>query len=575
MAKELAYNKQGTKKAQDAWQKKLRENTGQSNDDTSFEILESAIKKAVGEKWWSVLTWMRNHPDQQVDNILALMAKSTRKTKIVKFWQHYLLSTSKWLHAYDLRRTKELSKDKLIGEHMDALVMWSAEYDTPWIRDVIQKGSSKMFFVRDKKRKDNQEIAFGSFDGLKGEGGFTKPYIFHWEELVDPDSIGSAPSWETFKYVLNLVNSKNEENFLSAGIDWDKFGAKNFFTMNRWDTSHPLVEFAEAHAPWEPVKELFLDDLVENNFFVHYVGEPKEGWEEMANTLIVYGTKFSNHLLIKNENWLKKQLKYVESGSAYHLGVILGDIFEGDDSKNKLMSFKEQDVYFHHQLPNTPVQMNIGIDIDANEEVPLVVKTLHKFDSGSVILKYGKPVYAIITNKVYLNPSTKKGWNSVKYNNIIRNQLLNESVSNPSIIKTISTHIDDDKKMWIHPFQRDKELKAHGISPILAKKHGYWGINNRVEYTKNAIPSGFESFIDNKECRLTLREILSIKKNPHTGLRDEDKGRNKLNKANAWEYSSAIWNVHQKSFPSGFWEWYYGEKKKHFGTKNPFENKII
>ena len=554
--KEMKYDKQHTKKAKELWLKKLKLNTGQSIDGNDFFIPREVLVEALGPYWIQVF-------DKAIElgatNILAITSKSTRKTAIVKFIQHYLLAHNNWLQAKDLRRTKELSSAVLMNSHEDALRFWAAEYNLPWIRDVITRGAGKMYFVRDKKRKDNQEIEFSSFDGIAKEGGFTKALITHWEELVDPNSKGSAPTKDEFLYTYDLINSKNEENFLSRGQKYNQFPT-NYFTMNRWDKDHPLIRYAELHAPWQPVKEWMLEDPLNNNFYMQYVEKSEEGWEDLDKTLIIYASKLSNHILIKNEEWKQKQLDLIETGDQQKLGIVLGDVFDGIDKNDNTYTWNEFDVKFHKELPNTPISMTVSIDKDKNEEVPLTIKTLHKFEDNLTLMKYGKPVYAVITNQMKYNPASKKTWNAEIYYAIIKKQLLEAKKKSPT--KTMNVFLDDDQKLWIDRFNLDPEIINNKIVVIGAKKHGRWNIDLRVEYGEKNIPLGFETFLDNPELRYFIHEMKGIVNNDNNGKRDERKGKNKLNKTNSWEYGSYVYSTYAYLFPSGFWEWYYNERTK-------------
>lgn len=549
--KEANYNKRDTKKAKEAWLDKVKKNTGQSVDGNNFFIPREVLENALGPYWTKVLDYAI---EVGAKNVLAITSKSLRKTAVVKFIQHYLLAHNSWLQLKDLRRTKELSSSELMQAHLDVVKFWATEYNVPWMRDVLTQASGKMYFVRDKRRKDNQEINFGSFDSIAKEGGFTKPFVFHWEELVDPDSKGQAPTRDEFMYVYDLVSAKNEENFMAHGQEIDAF-PMHWFTMNRWDKEHPLIEFAEEHVPWEPVKQWMLEDPENNNFFMEYIDKAKEGWEDLDKTLIVHGSKLANHILVKNEKWKQKQLDLIASGDPQKLGTVLGDVFEGTSQADYTYTWDAEDVIFHENLPNTPIAISIGIDKDKNEEIPLTMKSLHKFDTADVIAKFKRPVYSVITQEMEFNPSTKKSWNAEYYYQIIKKQVL--SYGSKFIVL-----LDDDQRLWIDRFNNDQDIKNAKIAFAMAKKHGYWNIDYRVEYGENSIASGFESFLDNPNLRYFINEMKSIKNNPNTGIRDERKGKNKLNKTNSWEYTSFQFAPYAQTFPEGFWEWFYNDKSK-------------
>lgn len=369
MKKELRWTEQGTVKAKNAWQDKLRKKTGRETNGNDFLIEDEILFKALGPYWGQVL---KEAIKVGARNILAITSKSLRKTAIVKFIVHYLMARHQWLQAMDLRRTKDQSSTSLIQAHLDALKFWAEEYNVPWLRETIQQASFSMYFIRDPKRKDNQKIEFSSFEAMKKVGGFTKPYVFHWEELVDPDSKGQAPTKEEFMYVYDLVNQKNEENFLSAGQKLNQFPTQ-FFTMNRWDTDHPLIEFAEEHAPWEPVKQWMLEDPENNNFFMHYVDTPNEGWEDLDKTLIVYGSKLANHILVENEDWKAKQLRLIATGEPQKLGTVLGDVFEGTSSSYNAYHYSRSDTItrdeFKKDYAKYATKAYISIDLDFSRQI--------------------------------------------------------------------------------------------------------------------------------------------------------------------------------------------------------------
>lgn len=406
MEKEAAYNKQDTKAAKANWNKKLRGATGRGSKGNDFLITDEILFDALGPVWTEVL---KKAIEVGATNILAITSKSLRKTAIVKFVQHYLLSRHQWLDAQDLRRTKDQSSSVLIKSHLDALTFWATEYNLPWLREVIQQASFKMYFVRDKKRKDNQEIEFSSFEAMRKIGGFTKAYVFHWEELVDPDSKGQAPTIDEFMYTYNLVREKNEENFRAKGqMDVYRNTPTNFFTMNRWDTDHPLVEFAERHAPWQPVKEWMLEDPENNNFFMHYVDEVGEEDEfyGLGKTLIVYGSKLANHIFAKDEEWKRKQISLIETGVPSILGTVLGDVFEGTTSVEKAYHYNTVNTVsrdeFKESYAKNATKAYISIDLDFSRQIRIRPKYLvsKQFVGGNISRFIRDRAYRIKCNGV-------------------------------------------------------------------------------------------------------------------------------------------------------------------------------
>lgn len=383
----------------DDWAAKLKKHTGQAIDGNDFYIADEILYEALGPYWGQVL---KKAIEVGAKNILAITSKSLRKTAIVKFIQHYLLSRHAWLQAMDLRRTKEQSSSGLMQAHLDALKYWAMEYNVPWLRETIQQASFKMYFIRDKGRKDNQEISFSSFEAMKKVGGFTHPYVFHWEELVDPDSKGQAPTKEEFMYVYDLVDQKNQENFLAAGQELNKFPT-HFFTMNRWDTEHPLIEFAEEHAPWEQVKEWMLEDPENNNFFMHYVEETNEGWGDLDKTLIIYGSKLANHLLVKNEEWKQKQLKLIETRDPQKLGTVLGDVFEGTSNSLNAYHYTKTTTItrdeFKEDYAKHVNKVYVSIDLDFSRQI----RIRPKYSASKVVMGDGVPVKVrrLIREKAY------------------------------------------------------------------------------------------------------------------------------------------------------------------------------
>lgn len=164
MKKELKWTEQGTVKAKNAWQDKLRKKTGRETNGNDFLIEDEILFKALGPYWGQVL---KEAIKVGARNILAITSKSLRKTAIVKFIQHYLIARHQWLQAMDLRRTKDQSANILIQAHLDALKFWAEEYNVPWLRETIQQASFSMYFIRDPKRKDNQKIEKKKVKNLK------------------------------------------------------------------------------------------------------------------------------------------------------------------------------------------------------------------------------------------------------------------------------------------------------------------------------------------------------------------------------------------------------------------------
>lgn len=397
--KEQKAGKKITAKAKSEWIDKLKKNTGQTTNGTDFLIPEETLEKALGPYWYQVL---KEAERVGAINVLAITSKSLRKTAVVKFIQHYLLAKHEWLNTMDLRRTKDLSSSVLIQSHIDAMSYWATEYGVPWLREVIQQAAYQMYFVRDKKRKDNQELEFSSFDAMRKVGGFTKPYIFHWEELVDPDSKGSAPDKDAFFYTYNLVKGKNRENFLAKSkMRVYNTTPTHWFTMNRWDTDHPLIQFAETHAPWEQVKTWMLDDPENNNFFMHYVEKAEEGWESLNKTLIVYGSKLANHLMVQDEDWKSEQLALIESKDPQALGTVLGDVFEGTATSLNAYHYTRKDTVtreeFIKHYSKHVTKAYISVDLDFSRQI----RIRPKYAVSKSADVFGNKIHRLVRDRAY------------------------------------------------------------------------------------------------------------------------------------------------------------------------------
>lgn len=433
----------------DAYQAKIRKATGKGGGTNDFLIEDEILFKALGPVWTYIL---KEAIRVGARNILGITAKSTRKTGIVKFIQHYLLARHKWLQAKDLRRTKELSNNVLTQSHLDAMKHWAEEYGLPWLRTTITQGAGKLFFVRDKKSKNNQTIEFSSFDGIASEGGFTKPYVFHWEELVDPDSKGKAPSKDQFMYVYDLVNGKNEENFIANGQKLNEFPT-HWFTMNRWDTDHPLIEFAEEHAPWEAVKEWMLEDPENNNTYIHFVDQPKPGWEKLDKTMIVYMSKLANHIFCKDEVWKEKQLRLIAAGNPQDLGTVLGDAYEGVDTSLKSYHYSRADSITREEFKTDYAKYatfaRIVIDLDFSRQIRIRPKyTLTKTINGVAI-------HRLIRDRAYSVPCNGVSVDGHKTEVYFQNTLkllvkLCDGIRKEMPqIKNVIIIIDDKKAQWV------------------------------------------------------------------------------------------------------------------------------
>lgn len=451
--KELKPNQRATKKSKSDWLQKVRENTGKSvSGQSDFLIEDEILFKALGPVWTLVL---KEAILKQAVNILAITSKSARKTAIVKFIQHYLLARHKWLQAKDLRRTKDVSSTELIKAHLSAISFWANEYGLPWIQETITQSATAMFFVRDPKRKDNQKIEFSSFDAMKAVGGFTSPYVLHWEELVDPDSKGQAPDRDTFLYTYNLVNDKNKENFIAQGHGEYLFPT-HWFTMNRWDTDHPLIEFAEEHCPWEPVKQWMLEDPVENSAFMHFVDEANHPWEALNKTLIVYMNKLSNHILIQNEEWKERQLKLIATGIPEHLGTVLGDVFEGTKQSLNAYHYTRRDkvareIFLKDYAPYVN-KIYISIDLDFSRQIRIRPKyaASKPFVGGAQKRLIREKPYSLKCDGVSKDGAKTEFY--LKQTNALLERILKQIREEMPHIRRIHLLFDDKKAQWVGRF---------------------------------------------------------------------------------------------------------------------------
>lgn len=535
---------------------------GSDLEDASFIITNEELKIIVGDEWYAVLMWIEEHPDKPVVNIFATTSKSARKSIVFAAFLIYLLGKHPWLQGAAARATKDMSSTELITVFQNVRRFLYDEYKIAWATpEIITESKDGIYLIRDRKRKDNQRIPFTSFEELVTKGGFTDTTAFFWEELVDNKFKKKPPTKEDFLDDYNFIATKNKENFITRGKDYYAFPT-HFFALNRWDTNHPIIQFQEDHIKWQRVKEWMLVDLVKNNFFVYYVEKANPGWKGFDHSLIVYASKFSNHLLTGNANWLREQKELVAEGKQRNLGIILGDVFEGNVKTNNTYGFGK--TFVHKKLPIAPFAVTYGTDRDIHDEIVITPKYLLKFDDIRTLEKYKRPVIAAIAGPQRI--LKMKGMNlddtsrAIMIKTWLKRSFLDLQKNSPVPKgKKAVSYLDDDQSVTVADFNIDKDLKKELIVFAKAKKHGSWGIHERQDYMEDARMTGFEStLIGNEVLEREYHICMNKEKEP---IRNEDPGANKLNKINSDEYSSYIARGYKHRFPEGFWEFYYEDKK--------------
>lgn len=558
--KQVRGKNQDTKEAKENW-KLLHDKYSGSTVETKFVIPEGATDEWEGYYWEMVLNWRKHHPDQPVVNIIALMGKSTRKSTVFAADVIKRISRESYLYGVGARDTDDRSKSELDELFMNTKNIMVNELNLDFLEEVFIKGTNTWWFVKDSKRKDNKNIELTSFEKIIKKGGFIKPVISLWDELVNPDATeNEIPGKEEFLHNLKLINSKNRENFLAAGADYKAF-ATNLFAMNRWSPNHPLVMFAEEHFPYNEIEEEFLKDPMNNNFAVKYVGKANDGWKALNETLIVYGTKFSNDMIANDESLVDQLLEDLENGSQGDRGIILGSEFEGVSSPNKVYQFAAEDWYMHSLLPKKPHKIAYSVDYDYNQEISFLKHNLMVFDEEEVIEEFGHKVYAIITEPV--NPLITKNMHQNGKGVFVEEWIVDKMKSYVEEgnyeIPVVHAYHDNDQATTIDNYNHEKRhnLKAtHNIHSKKPTKHGFWDIEPRVKFMNDAVPKGFVSLIDNPAAKRLKREFYICKVEPGKKSRDERPGKQMLNIINTLEYGVAPWSKYKSKFPTGFWEWW-------------------
>lgn len=558
--KQVRGKNQGTKEAAANWKLLNEKYSGKSKGD-QFIIADGHSDEWQGFYWEQIMNWRKYHPDQPVVNILAITGKSTRKSTIFAEEVIERMSQEPYLFGIGARDTDDRSKsdlDELFTRTKDIMI---TELDLDFLEEVLTKGNGTWWFIRDPKRKDNKNIQLTSFEKIVKKGGFVKPVITLWDELVNPDATpAEIPNREEFLYGMKLINTKNRENFLSAGKDYKKF-ATNLFAMNRWVDNHPLVEFAEEHFPFKEVEKQFMEDPLNSNFAVKYIGIANKGWKDMNETLIVYASKFSNDMIINDIPLREQLIEELEMGSQRDKGIIIGSVFEGAKGSDKVYQFAPEDWWMHEELPKKPLKVATSTDYDYNEEIVLHEHYLMCFDEPEVIEEFGHKVYAVITKPIHplITKNMPQDGKGVLVEEWVVDKMIQAKTGVEVEVDKMKAYHDNDQGGTIdnynNPLRQDLRRK-HKIYSSKPTKHGWWDIIPRVKFTNKAVPLGFWSLMENKAAKRVKREFHNCKVQPGTKGRDERPGKQKLNIINTMEYGVAPWSRYMSKFPTGFWEWW-------------------
>lgn len=469
--KQLGRDKQLSAAAQKAWSERLKVRTGESGYDIFGDFDDEKFREAVGDDWYQVFNYHKDN-GVKVKNVVAVMAKSTQKTKVAKKWQLHKMCQHKWLNAIDTRSTLDLKGD-MMKHWRDVSRFLMLEQKLTWVPEKMMEASDSNYLVRESGRKDNQQMQFLSFNKLLQMGGYTtntgNGVVFHHDELSDPSDAlkGREMDEDEFVATYKLIDEKNEEMMISTGNRLDPNEPRHFFTQNRYNSNDPLTKFCEAHFPWHDafneetgvitpgVKTWMLKDPENNNFIVHYVEKALPGFDSIFDhTLIVYGNKFSNKHLTKDEEWVQRQRDLIEKGRPEDLAIIIGDLFEGYHGLKSAYHYSRKEKItleeFYKDYAPHVTDVRIAIDLDFSRQIVISPKY-----SCAKPLPNGTKIYRCVRDRFYrvaCHGVSDDGFTTEQYFKQTKAQLdsiCKEIREKMPHIKKINLIFDDKKAQWV------------------------------------------------------------------------------------------------------------------------------
>lgn len=553
------WDEQHTKKAQNAWQARLEAETGVSSVGTPFETFTLEKMYAIcGELWEEVIRYGESR-NLEVKNIVAIMGKDTRKTTVFVIFMWFIMSYYDKINGFLLRDTIDKATTQMRMQLRKSAALIANEYGIEGFQEYAKESSDGFYLVRDKDSKANQKIELLSFDSIIELGGFTTsngfPAVFIYDELQNPNSAHKEiQSKEEFLANYKFIDSKNEGIEISTDYELPKWMPRHYFLSNRYVGDHPLNLFAEEHFPYyshqdengnevKGVRDWMLEDPLNNNFVVHYVGDDnvKPEWEDFSKTLIVYGSKLSNHILRKSEEWTKKQLALIERGNEEDLAVIIGDLYEGYENGDNAYSYSRKEKItrevFEKEYAPYAEGITIAVDLDFSRQIRIRPKYHLKKNKGGV------NIYRTIREKAYMIKC-----NGVSDDGFITEQYFKSTVAHlkdicdyirktmPQIPK-VKIIMDDKKAQWVGRFNFG-DAQNRFWSAMKVNFDQKWHIALRPQVMDEMQDTGFIIDIEDYSNNIFHEKIKNVKiKEGSNPKKREEKDRDEfIDDINADEY---------------------------------------
>lgn len=445
-----------------------------SNPKLEEELLswsEEKMDYIFGECWKEIISYAKEN-NITVKNLIAITGKDTRKTTVWIIFKWWLMNRYPYLNGFLLRDTIVKAKSQMRMQLIKAASLIDKEYGITGFEKFIYDGSEGLFLVRDKISKTNQKVELLSFDSIVELGGFTTnnggPAIFIYDELQNPNSKNKdIISKDQFIANYKFIADKNEGIEISTNQILPSYIPRHYFLSNRYIDNHPLNLFAEEHLPFydyedangnlvKGVKSWMLEDPLNNNFICMFITKEnvRKGWEDLADTCLVYASKFSNMILRANKEWEQKQINLIARGREEDLAVIIGDLFEGYESERPTYFYTRKEKIsqenFTYKVAPFVEKVFLCMDLDFSRQIVMSAKYITN-ENGSTKI-YRDKIVVIKCDGVSPDGAKTEAYLSRTYNEVIKYCVRIKNL----IPKTnkVSILMDDKKAQWVGRFNQ-------------------------------------------------------------------------------------------------------------------------
>lgn len=440
---------------------------------SSNELVDWSEEKMdfiFGKCWKEMFDYVKEN-DLELNNIVAITGKDTRKTTVFTMFMWWLMNRFDKLNAFVLRDTILKSQSQMRMQLRKSATISENEYGISGLLDNIQESTDGVYLVRDKFSKQNQKVEMLSFDSIIELGGFTTnngyPAIFIYDELQNPNSINKEMiTKQQFLANYKFISSKNRATEIATGYKIPKWIPRNIFLSNRYIGKYPLNEFAETFLPFydvekedgsitEGVRTWMLKDPMENNFICKYVSQDEadnEGWTELGKTMIVYASKLSNHILRLDKEWEEEQRKLIARGNSEDLAVIIGDLFEGYISARNTYFYTRKEKVDENKFIESYASgiKNVFLCLDLDFSRQIVLNAKYYYENGNEFKVFRDKFDTIKCNGVSKDGAKTEMYLRQTYEAIVMYCVRIKKLM--PHIKEVRIIMDDKKAQWVGRF---------------------------------------------------------------------------------------------------------------------------